>query len=75
MCPKTYNVMTCGFNAPAATCGGQGYTLNCQQTQCYCSKLNMGGSLCPKQGADANTLNCPNMAALRTMWTTCCMFP
>jgi hypothetical protein len=75
MCPKTYNAMTCGFTAAAATCGGQGYMLNCQQTQCYCSKLNMGGSLCPKLGADANTLNCPDMAALQTMWTTCCMFP
>jgi hypothetical protein len=76
-CQQSFDSQFCTINAAAMTCGGHAYTLNCQQTMCICYQpnSNLPNTNCPKQGADANTLNCPNMGALEAMWTGCCGFP
>ena len=75
-CPHYFTAMPCRMTTGGATgtiCS-YGQTLDCQQTICLCSGANQNKT-CPKQGADANTLNCPGQTAMETMWISCCGFP
>jgi hypothetical protein len=75
-CAQTYSSSTCTLtaNGGTATQCGLGYSLNCQQTFCYCSGGNLN-KMCPKAAPDTNTLNCPGQANMETIWFSCCMFP
>jgi hypothetical protein len=54
---------------------GNLYSLNCAQTQCYCARLNMGGTLVAKPAPYTGTTTCPPPDVMTTMWTASCMFP
>jgi hypothetical protein len=75
-CPQNFDAMNCWITTSGPTnsiCYSQ--KLDCRQTTCICSGGANQFKQCAKQGADANTLNCPGAAAMATMWTSCCGFP
>ena len=69
-CTLSFSTMGCTMTG----CGSL-YSLNCAQTQCYCYRLNMGGSFVAKPAPNTGMTTCPGQSVMTTMWTENCMFP